>query len=374
MVLAVRCRLKTAFYFIQGGHVSERNRPPVLFILTASVIIGVIIVFGYLPLYGIIQDFITPRLKPAGSRELAALIAMGVVIGAVVYFFAVFIAEAVTGRIFKYLLSSLQKKQILPYSFKAKRRGGFVNIYRDINRMLDLFINTFMELKEDKDKFSKAVEMHLDPTVKEHLDGGRIDDMYLVSRKKTATVLFTDIRGFTSFTETHEAEDVIRVLNEYFTETTKIIDKHKGKVNKYIGDAVMAVFEEAPKYKDYLDCDQAIIAALDIQTKFRILAKKWQDKIDPSVSIGLGIGLARGEVTAGTVGSEERMEYTVIGDTVNLASRLCAKAKDGQVIISDDIYGLVSKFTEVEALPPVEIKGKTGMYAMYSVITRKMVI
>jgi adenylate cyclase len=284
------------------------------------------------------------------------------------------VTGAVTRKIFNYLLSELRHRELLPVTFKMKKHRGFTHIYRDIKIIFDLFIRTFMEVKQDKDKFVKAVEMHLDPTVKEHLEGRGINEMYLNNKKKTATILFSDIRGFTSFTETHEANDVITILNEYFTETTKIINKHKGRVNKYIGDAVMAVFEEAPKYKDYLDCDQAIIAALDIQTQYRILFRKWKDKIDPSISIGLGIGLARGEVIAGTIGSEERMEYTVIGDTVNFASRLCAKAGDGQVLISDDIYSMVSKFVEVETLSSVEIKGKTGTYSLYSVKTRRMVI
>jgi adenylate cyclase len=230
-----------------------------------------------------------------------------------------------------------------------------------------------MEVKQDKDKFAKAVEMHLDPTVKEHLEGRGINEMYLGNKKKTATVLFSDLRGFTSFTESHEPDDVVTVLNEYFSEATRIINLHKGKVNKYIGDAILAVFEEAPKYKDYLDCDQALMAALDMQAKFRVLSNRWREKIDPTINVGLGIGLARGTVTAGTIGSEERMEYTVIGDTVNFASRLCSKASDGQVLISDDIYSLVSKFTEVMPLPPVEVKGKSGTYSLYSVITRKMV-
>jgi adenylate cyclase len=231
-----------------------------------------------------------------------------------------------------------------------------------------------MEVKQDKDKFVKAVEMHLDPTVKEHLDSRGINEMYLNNRKKTATILFCDLRGFTSFTETHEADNVVTILNEFLSEMTKIINKRKGKVNKYIGDSVLAVFEEAPKYRDYLDCDEAIIAGLDMQTAYRLLMKKWQNKIDPTVSIGLGIGLARGVVIAGTIGSEERMEYTVIGDTVNFASRLCSKASDGQVLISDDIYSLVAQFVEVETLAPVEVKGKTGTYSLYSVITRRMVI
>jgi class 3 adenylate cyclase len=354
---------------------TQNNRPPVTLILVSSILIGILIAFGYEPLYEIINGFLKTNAKLGNLHDLAVTLALGsVYLGLLIYFYTIFVTGAVTRKIFYYLLSELKRRELLPVTFKMKKHRGFVHIYRDIKTIFDLFIKTFMDVKEDKDKFVKAVEMHLDPTVKEHLDGRGINEMYLNNKKITATILFSDLRGFTSYTETHEANDVITILNEYFTETTKIIKKYNGKVNKYIGDAVLAVFEEAPKYKDYLDCDQAIIASLDMQTQYQFLLKKWKEKIDPLISIGLGVGLARGEVIAGTIGSEERMEYTVIGDTVNFASRLCNKAFDGQVLISDDIYSLVSKFVEVETLAPVEVKGKTGTYSLYSVITRRMVI
>lgn len=347
---------------------------PVLAILGASVIIGILISFGYDPLYMLIDGILRKIFKFGNFQDLAATVVLGAVyLGLLIYFFSIFVAGGVSRRILDYLLEELRRRELLPVTFTMKRRRGFEYIYQDIKKIFDVFIQQFMNVKNDKDKFSKAVDMHLDPTVKEHLENRGINEMYLNNRKKTATILFSDLRGFTYFTETHEANDVVTILNEYFTEATKIINRHKGKVNKYIGDAILAVFEEAPRYKDYLDCDEAIIASLDMQTQYQLLMKKWKEKIDPTISVGLGIGLARGVVVAGTIGSEERMEYTVIGDSVNFASRLCSKACDGQVLISDDIFSLVSGFVEVETLAPVEVKGKTGTYSLYSVITRRMV-
>jgi hypothetical protein len=276
---------------------SSKNRPPIRLILLGSVLIGVLIAFGYEPLYEMLSNFMQARAKLGSLHELIVTLLLGAVyLGLLIYFFTIFVAGGITRKIFYYLLSEMRKKELLPVTFKMKHRRGFVHIYQDINKILELFIRNFMEVKQDKDKFVKAVEMHLDPTVKEHLDGMEINEMYLRNKKKTATILFSDLRGFTAFTETHEAGDVITILNDYLTESTKIISRHKGKVNKYIGDSVMAVFEEAPKYSDYLDCDEAIIAALDMQTQYQLLLKKWKDTIDPAIAIGLGIEIGRAHV------------------------------------------------------------------------------
>jgi adenylate cyclase len=134
----------------------------------------------------------------------------------------------------------------------------------------------------------------------------------------------------------------------------------------------MAVFDEAPKYMDYLDADKAIIAAVDIRSMFQPLIKKWKERLGDDFKVGIGIGLARGEIVSGNMGSEKRMEYTVIGDTVNTASRLCSTAQDGQIIIMEDIYRLVEHLVDAEELPPVCLKGKSGCYNIYNVKARNM--
>jgi adenylate cyclase len=216
--------------------------------------------------------------------------------------------------------------------------------------------------------------MHLDPNVKKEIERRDINEIYIGNKTKTGTILFSDLRGFTSISEFYSPDEVVKILNEYLSESTNIINKYHGIVNKYIGDAILAVFEEAPKYADYMDQDKAILAALDMQVQFQLLLKKWKEEINPLLKIGLGIGLSRGQFVAGNIGSENRMEYTVIGDTVNFASRLCSIAKDGEIIISDDIYTTMENLLIVDVLDPVEIKGKTGKYNIYSVKTRKMLI
>jgi class 3 adenylate cyclase len=354
---------------------NESNKAPVKRILLASVITGILISFGYEPLSTMIDGILKSVLKLGPLQDIATSAVLGAVyLGLLIYFFSIFVVGIVSKTILNYLVTELRNKELLPGTFKFSRQRGFTHIYADIRKVIDSFINLFMNVKKDKDKFARTIDTHLDPTVKKELEDRSIHEIYMGNKKKKATILFSDLRGFTSFTEYRDANDVVTILNQYLTEATKIINRNKGKVNKYIGDAILAVFEEAPKYIDYLAPDKAIIAALDMQTQFQILIKDWKDKIDPTLNIGLGIGLAHGEVVAGTVGSEERMEYTVIGDTVNLASRLCSLATDGQVLISDDIYSMVEHFVVVDSLPPVEIKGKTGRYNLYSVKTRKMIV
>ncbi len=295
-------------------------------------------------------------------------------LGLSVYFIITLTLGIFSKHILNYLVKELRYKELLPPTFSIEKKRSFKEAYKDIINIFDVFIRNFILVKQDKDKFAKTVETYLDPSLTQQIYDRNINEIYLGSKKKTATIFFSDLRGFTALTESLDPNKIIKILNQYFSCATKIIDNNKGKVNKFIGDAVLAVFEEAPKYMNYIEADKAIIAALDIQTNFKILMKKWRDEIDPLLNLGLGIGIARGEIIVGNIGSEERMEYAVIGDTVNFASRLCDIAKDGQVIISDYIYKLLENDLEVDVLPATTVKGKSGMYDIYSVKTRKMIV
>jgi len=347
-----------------------------LIIFVFCIIFGVMLAFGYEFVYNTISDFIHDNIHlKESSYKIFILISVGIIyIGFLVYFFLSFILSGFALEIFDYLVKEMRKKQLLPVNFNIKKKIYFLNIYDDIIDIFKIFIRLFIEIKQDKDKFSKVLEMHLDPNVKKEIDERDINEIYIGNKTKTGTILFSDLRGFTYVSEFYSPDEVIMILNEYLSESTRIINKYHGRVNKYIGDAVLAVFEEAPKYADYMDQDKAVLAALDMQVQFQLLFKKWKEKINPLLKIGLGIGLSRGQFVVGNIGSENRMEYTVIGDTVNMANRLCSLAKDGDIIISDDIYKTMENLLVVDVLEPVEIKGKTGKYNIYSVKTRKMLI
>ena len=181
--------------------------------------------------------------------------------------------------------------------------------------------------------------------------------------KRSVVVFFSDIRGFTPMSEKMSPDDIASLLTEYFTEMVGIVFEHGGTLDKFMGDALMALWG-APVASDDA-ADRAMQAAIDMMAVLRELNEKWSSEGKPHVEIGIGINF--GEVFAGNIGSEQRMEYTVIGDPVNIASRLCSKAGGGQVIISEPFYNVLKAPPEVEALEPLELKGKSETVPVYQV-------
>ncbi len=170
----------------------------------------------------------------------------------------------------------------------------------------------------------------------------------LGGERRFATVLFSDIRGFTSFSEKVEPETVVRLLNEILTLQARVVKKYGGDVDKFVGDELVAVF-----LGDEM-VDRSILCALEIQ---RVVSA--QDR-DPGEKIGIGIGINTGAVVMGAMGSEERMDFTVIGDVVNLGARLCSVAAAGQILVAGDAVSLIgdkSRFA-CKSLEPLRVKGK----------------
>ena len=162
------------------------------------------------------------------------------------------------------------------------------------------------------------------------------------------------------------AQQVSEILNEYFTEMEPIITKYNGIINKFIGDAVMAVFGEPIQDKNH--AQNAVKCAYEMLEKVKELQKKWVKENKPKIEIGIGINT--GEVFVGNIGSVNRMEYTVIGDTVNLASRLESynKIYKTKLLISPTTYEEVKSFTDVIKISDVQIRGKAHKMDIYEVL------
>jgi adenylate cyclase len=189
------------------------------------------------------------------------------------------------------------------------------------------------------------------------------DAVRLGGDKRIVTVLFSDIRGFTALSETMNPDDMAGLLTEYFTEMVDCVFRHGGTLDKFIGDAVMAQWG-AP-LGDPDDADRALAAAIDMQRALAMLNARW--RLDRRPELQIGIGLNTGEAFAGNIGSERRLEYTVIGDTVNTASRLCSVAAGGEIIVSEALR------TALHAVPPmvereaITLKGKSQPVPVYAV-------
>ncbi len=192
--------------------------------------------------------------------------------------------------------------------------------------------------------------------IEEH--GGEVK---LGGTKRPVVIMFSDIRGFTPMSEKMEPDDVAQLLREYFTEMVDIIFKHGGTLDKFIGDAIMALWGAPLPMAD--DADKAMAAAIEMQRALAELNTHWEGTGKPPINIGIGINF--GEVFAGNVGSEQRLEYTVLGDAVNTASRLCSKAAKGEIMISEPFYQRLKSPPQVEAREPIPLKGKSKPVANY---------
>lgn len=230
--------------------------------------------------------------------------------------------------------------------------------------MILAYIHRYVIEAKNKEKVESAMGKFMSEDVMKKIIQN-IDNLGLGGKKAVVTVLFSDIRGFTSMSEKMSAQEVSQLLNEYFSEMEPIVAKYNGIINKFIGDAVMAVFGEP--IQDDLHPLNAVRCGYEMLEKVSELDTKWQKEGKPTIQIGIGINT--GEVFVGNIGSEKRMEYTVIGDTVNLASRLEGynKTYKTHILISSSTYEAVQDKISVNKISDVEIRGKAEKMDIYEV-------
>lgn len=217
----------------------------------------------------------------------------------------------------------------------------------------------------NKEKIKNAMGKYISQDVMQKVVKD-IDKLKLGGKRADVTVLFADIRGFTAMSEKMSAEEVSMILNEYFTEIEPIIGKYNGVINKFIGDAVMAIFGEPIQDKNH--ALNAVKCANEMLKKVDELQKKWLKEGKPKIEIGVGINT--GEAFVGNIGSETRLEYTVIGDTVNLASRIESynKVYKTEFLISSTTYEKVRNIADVIKISEVSIRGKAKKLDIYEVL------
>ncbi|MGZ3769821.1 MAG: adenylate/guanylate cyclase domain-containing protein [Bdellovibrio sp.] len=245
-------------------------------------------------------------------------------------------------------------------NFDVKARKH-VKSHDEVGDLAEAFDGMTEGLKE-RDKVKNLFSKFHGSSVAEDLIN---KDIGVGGQSKEVVVFFSDIRGFTAFSEKRSPEEVVEMLNEYFGVMVKIINAHGGVVDKFIGDAIMAVWG-APQSSDK-DAQKAVRACLEMRKALDKLNELKISRGQPPINIGMG--LHAGTAISGTIGSDERMEYTVIGNTVNTASRIEAstKAFGADLLISDTVIEKIGEDFKIELAGAAEVKGRSEALKMFKV-------
>lgn len=222
-------------------------------------------------------------------------------------------------------------------------------------------------LHDELQKSNRVMHMILNRYMAEDIASLILDDpdryLKLGGESRIVTVVFADIRGFTRFSEHHPAAQVVDVLNLIFSELTKTVFEFGGTFDKYLGDAIMAFFG-APVSRDD-DALRAVSMAASMQKVFQKIVSEDHDVHEGLSALGLGVGINTGDAIVGNIGSEKVMDYTVIGDTANVARRLQEIAGKGQIIMGQGTYQLVCNNVVVEKTAGESIRGRKDPIAYY---------
>lgn len=243
------------------------------------------------------------------------------------------------------------------------REDGFSSqdqrILKAIASQADTAIFEDQKKRRIKDVFKRYVPENI---VEDMLE--REDEDFMSGKRQVMSVLFADIRGFTSFSERTPATVLVDYINMYLSAMTEVIMSQEGTLDKFVGDEVMALFG-APIWRE----DHAVVAvrtAVEMQKRMRELNAYWKTIGDDQLHIGIGIN--SGEMVVGNIGCEKMADYTVLGDNVNLGARLCGLAKPYQIVIPRSTYDLVKDHFECRPLDPVKVKGKERPVEIFEVV------
>lgn len=249
----------------------------------------------------------------------------------------------------------------------AMNRGAFDFItkpidFKDLTLTMEKTLKHARHLKETLQaiKENNILKMYVDENVLNFMGKREFESTLLTSETIEASVAFIDICGFTRISENAPPDLVVNMLNQYFDEMVREIMAHDGRIDKFIGDAIMAVF------KGEYHLDRAIDAALDLCKTISRLPAVGEMKFKPKVSIGIHSG----EMVSGNIGSAslKRLDYTVIGDTVNTAARLQGAAKENQIIISENCYEQVRESFKCKKVGEINVKNKANPITIYQVL------
>jgi adenylate cyclase len=258
----------------------------------------------------------------------------------------------------------LLDSQIATNAFTEKDLQLFQNVANQaaIAIQNSLFAKKLEQEAVTRERFQRL----LSPAIAQQVLDGKVEIAKGGEARQT-TVLFSDIRGFTSMSESESPQIIVDMLNEYFELMVEVIFKYEGTLDKFVGDEIMCLFGAPVGHPD--DATRAVRTAIEMMDVLAQLNIVRKGRGEPEIKIGIGIN--SGDCVAGYLGSSKALEYTVIGDTVNTGARLCSLAKAGEIIISHNTFDQVSDQFEVIELPPTQVKGKSQALKIYNVIGDK---
>jgi class 3 adenylate cyclase len=233
-------------------------------------------------------------------------------------------------------------------------------LYTDLE-VLNAGLQETVDRKVEELSRASRLRRYVSPQLAESIMAGDIE-VALSSSRKHLTIFFSDIRGFTEMTERMEPEHLVNELNEYLSEMTEIVFRHGGTLDKYEGDGILVFFGDPIPQEDMEQ--RAVKMALEMQNRVEELAEHWSTSYGESFQVGMGI--TSGWVTVGNIGSAARTDYTVLGNEVNLASRLADRAAAGEILVSDHTMTKVQAVVSGEEVDEVTLKGVSRPIKIYS--------
>lgn len=227
---------------------------------------------------------------------------------------------------------------------------------------IELLERTFISIYEKK-KMEWTLKMYVDAQVVDAITQKSPVELASVSERRHIAVLFVDIRGFTTISEALEPEQVVEILNEYLSLVAAAIAKWGGTLDKFIGDAAMAFFNAPNDQPDYVF--RAVCAASEIVQSADSLQKKFEQRFQKTVTFGIGVNC--GDAIVGNIGCSSRMDYTAIGDTVNVAARLEANAAPRQILVSQSVMDVIAPYVKTTFIGSLSLKGKANAVDTYQI-------
>ena len=247
-------------------------------------------------------------------------------------------------------------------------RDEFGHLTENLNRTTEQLATVYGDLETLNGKLQEGanrLKRYISPQLAESIiaDGREVT---LAPRRKFLTTFFSDVRGFTSAAERMEPEELVDHLNDYLAEMTQIVFRHGGTLDKYVGDALMVFFGDPLPQADH--AERAVRMGLEMRERMLDLHETWLRKYRESFKIGIGI--ATGWVTVGDIGTAARSDYTVLGNEVNLASRLADRAEAGQILVTERTMLEVEGIVDATPIDEVSLKGINRPIKVYEVLPK----